>query len=133
MSVKKVTQTSLFFACPGRDGTCGAVNEYAFADIMVSAPDGGMRMLVLPPCPNCGAKSGVSPGSNSDTPAALIRRIAWKRAVAAGNFRAGSEANARAAVGEFNSYYADQQRAAHRALYVDAASTVEVVQRPPQG
>jgi len=132
MPVQKVTQTSLFFACPGLDRTCGAVNEYAFADIAVSAPDGGTRMLVLPPCPNCGAKSSVAPGSNGDTPAALIRRIAWKRSVAAGNFRAGSEVNARAAVVEFDGYYTNKDRSEHAAFYSDAASIVEMVQGKQQ-
>ena len=126
MPVRKVSQNSLSFACPGLGGACGAVNEYAFADIAVSAPDGGMRMLVLPPCPNCGAKSGVAPGRNGDTPGALIRRIAWKRAVEVGNFRADSVTNARAAVAEFDEYYAQNGREALKVLYDDPKSTVEI-------
>lgn len=122
MAVRKVTETALVFECPA----CKRVNEYPFAEIRVRARDGVRFGLVLPVC-ECNARSEVVPSKADDTPGHHVRRIAWKRAVEAGNFfdeesQAGAAEHTRA----FDAFYAVKGREALKAMYDDPKSTVEI-------
>jgi hypothetical protein len=125
MSVQKVTRDALHFTCP----QCQTTNEIPFSSIRVYAREGGHCTMALPPC-KCGARSDSVPSRDRDTPGHNVRRIAWKRAVAAGNFfdeesRAGATEHTRA----FDAFYAAKGREALRALYEDAKSTVSLVEK----
>jgi len=123
MAVCKVTESGISFECPA----CKRVNEYPFADVRVRAPDDGRNGLMLPAC-ECGARSEIMPSREEDTPGHHIRRIAWKRAVAAGNFHDDvSKKNAKKRTKEFDAFYKAKERAGMKALYDNDASTVEAV------
>ena len=122
MSVQKVTKDALHFTCP----QCRTTNEILFSDIRVYARGGGHCTMALPPC-ECGARSDSVPSRDQDTPGHHVRRIAWKRAVEAGNFfdeesQAGAAEHTRA----FDAFYAVKGREALKALYDDPKSAVEI-------
>ena len=122
MAVCKVTGDGIAFECPA----CNRVNEYPFADVRVRARDDARCGLVLPPC-ECGARSEIMPSRGDDTPGHHVRRIAWKRSVAAGNFLdEESRGNADAHTKAFDAFYAVEGREALKALYDDDLSTVEI-------
>jgi len=117
--VKKVTATALHFQCPA----CERVAEVPFDQMRVYARE-GIAALVLPKCA-CGAQSETAPSAESELPGHHLRRIAWRRAVAAANwFDAESAACAAAQVARHVAFYAG--RAAMRAEYENDASVVEM-------
>lgn len=131
MAVERVTSKALFFRCMGKQGACNTVNEIPFADIRVFAHADGRFGLTLPPCPKCGAQTGVVPSRVRETAMNHVRRIAWKRAVKAGNFFDDeSRENAAARTRELDVFYAVPGRAPLKKLYDDDASSVEVFVGP---
>ena len=121
MAVRMVTPTALHFQCP----QCRVVNEIPFGSIRVCV-HGDRCVLVLPTC-SCKARSEVVPSKGDDTPGHHVRRIAWRRAVAAGNFLdEGSRGNADAHTKAFDAFYAVKGREASKVLYDDDLSTVEI-------
>lgn len=135
MSVKKVTEHGLFFECSasvsnnGNSAKCGNVAEVPFDQIVVVVKN-DICFLQLPSCPKCGGRSCVVPGKDEDGPRHHIRRIAWKRSVAAGNFK--NDMSRTVAIGrtkDFDAFYNAKGREALKALYVDNSSTVEILKK----
>jgi hypothetical protein len=130
MAVEKVTSTALFFRCRAKQGTCNSLNEIPFADIRVFSRASGRFGLTLPNCPKCGAQTGVIPSKVRETAMNHVRRIAWKRAVASGNFfDEESRSTANDHTKDLDAFYAAPGREELKSDYDDNSSTVSVAKK----
>ncbi len=124
MSVYKVDKDSLFFMCP----VCKSKREIGFGDVVVCVGS-EWNYIELPQC-DCMSNSYVVPDAVRTGIRNDIRRVAWKRAVASGNFKDKvSRESASDRTKGFDAFYNAEGREDLKALYMDDSSTVEILKK----